>query len=343
MPTITEQIKKWYYPITGIFGLSLVILVHEFGHFITAKLFGVATPIFSIGFGPKLIALKFGQTTFQIAMIPFGGYVSMIPADLAAQPYFNKLIILSAGIIFNMLFAYIVLVYLAFRGTYTALPIVKQVIPNSPASNAGIQDNDRFIAIDEQSINDDVTLILHYIAQSPDKTVTITMEREGLRNNIPVTLGTDHPVYGQNIGWLGVRWQTIKTSQPTLWQALTQTRKIMRSMIRNLAQFTSKIGKKGQRGGFIGPIGIIMMIGKSLALSPQYFVLVLALVSINVGLFNLLPIPFLDGGKLLQYTMEAAFGPLPPNLIFYISLIFFVLFLLLIFSVTKDDVKRLRK
>ncbi len=343
MKKVMHKLKRVYYLIMGLVGLSFVIMTHEFGHFLTAKLFNVATPIFSVGFGPALLATKIGQTTFQIAAIPFGGYVAMSPTDLAAQPYVNKMIIILAGIFFNVIFAYLIMVYLAMHGKYKMLPIITNIIPHSPAQESGLAVNDQIIAFNNSPTGEDIQDFLQYVGTSPGKTITITVKRNQTTHDIPITLGTSHPILGPNVGWLGTKWQTVKIHQPTPWQALVEGKNTIRAMLQNLGGFTATTFKKSGRAGITGPIGIIVMIGRSLALSPQYFALILAVVSMNIALFNLLPIPFLDGGKALQYTIEALVGPLPIGILNYITIIFLVLFLLLIFTVTVGDIKQLWK
>ena len=103
--------KTVLYTLAGLGGISLVIIIHELGHFIFAHIFGVPTPIFSLGFGPTLFQLPIGETMFQIALLPFGGYVEMSPEALTAQPYIPKMLIISAGILFNLIFAYCIFLY----------------------------------------------------------------------------------------------------------------------------------------------------------------------------------------------------------------------------------------
>ena len=344
MNIIVQKIKGWFHPIMGLLGLNLVIIAHESGHFITAKLFGVGTPIFSIGFGPALLAIKLGQTTFQIAAIPFGGYVALDPASLAAQPYLHKIVIILAGVMCNILFAYFIFVFLALRGKYSIMPIITKVIPHSPADKAGLAVNDRILSFNHTEIQQDASEFLQTITQSPGKEITLAVEQEeGTTRIVTLTLGTSHPIMGSNVGWLGTQWKTIKTAQPSLLQSIVEGVYAVSGMIRNLGKVTSSVFRKGRNVGFTGPIGIIVMTGKSLALSPRYFAFILAVVSINVGLFNLLPIPFLDGGKAVQYTIEAFIGPIPAGIINYITIIFLILFLFLILSITMGDITRLRK
>jgi len=218
--------KKSTSVILGLLGLSFVIMIHEFGHFLAAKLFGVAVPLFSIGLGPGLFGVRIGGTLFQLALFPIGGYVAIAQKELAAQPYLIKMIILTAGIAANFLFAYLLLLFFRFR-----------------------QINIR----------------------------ALLMEASGKFND-----------------------------------------------------------------SVIGPIGIISIISYSAALGLTHYLLVLASLSMGIGMFNLLPIPFFDGGQIAWYTVEALFGKLPESVSDISSTIFFALFLLFILFITFRDVRRFR-
>lgn len=232
----------------GLLGVSFVILVHEFGHFIACKLFGVGTPIFSIGFGPTLASIKLGTTTFQLALLPLGGYVEISPTDLAALPYAPTILIMLAGIIFNLLFTYGIFLYLSTKYS-----------PNEAciANNGGWR------------------------------------------------------------CWFGI---------PTRIQAI-------------LKAFLTEEGQTG----LIGPIGIIRMIGHSAKLGIDFYLFVLALISINIAFFNLLPIPFFDGGKIVFYTIEKLAGPISGAAVNYVYLLFFVLLLAMTIFVSLRDVVGIRR
>lgn len=220
----------------GLGGISLIILIHEMGHFLFAQFLGVPTPIFSIGFGPALYALSIGQTTFQISLLPFGGYVTINEEILTNLPYFSKMLIIFGGIIFNLIFAYTILLYYSLRNQSS----LKQTLFN-----------------------------------------TITAEQN---------------------------------------QELQQENRI------------------------IGPIGIINLIGKSLAINSHLFWFVLAILSLNIGLLNILPLPFFDGGKAFIFTIEAVTGTtIAPTTLWLISTIIFALFLLFITRITINDIKQLLK
>jgi regulator of sigma E protease len=218
----------------GLAGISLIILIHEMGHFLCAHLFGVATPVFSIGFGPALCQFPLGQTMFQISLLPFGGYVEMDETTLAGIPYFAKMLIVFAGIFFNLIFAYIVLMYYSIqRGTS-----LKHTLFN---------------------------------------TITPDQQEE---------LHTENRV--------------------------------------------------------MGPIGIINLIGTSLTINPKLFWFMLAILSLNIGLLNILPLPFFDGGKALIITIETIMGvTIAPTVLWLVSTIFLALFLLFVTRVSINDIKQL--
>src|SRR3990170_2219881 len=111
-PTMQNgKIKSLLYVLAGLGGISLIILVHEAGHFLFAKFFNVPTPVFSVGFGPTICAFQIGETIFKLALFPFGGYVEMDPEILAQQRYIPKMLIIFGGILFNLIFAYCILLY----------------------------------------------------------------------------------------------------------------------------------------------------------------------------------------------------------------------------------------
>jgi membrane-associated protease RseP (regulator of RpoE activity) len=236
-PAISNgTVKKLLYILAGLGGISLIILIHETGHFLFAKFFNVPTPVFSLGFGPALFTFPLGETVFQIALLPFGGYVEIDSELLAQQTYIPKILIIFGGILFNIMFAYLILFYYA------------------------------------------------------------------LRNKM-------HP-----------------TSALSSQEAMQQCGQI----------FT----QKNDTPTIIGPIGIISMIGKSLAINPQLYWFVLALLSFNMGLLNMIPLPFLDGGKALLFTIEAISGyTIPVTILWFISAAFLAIFMLLMAKITMNDIK----
>ena len=338
---LLQTLARFLRLIGGIAGLSAVIIVHEFGHFVACKLFGVPTPVFSIGFGPQIFAFKLGTTLFQIAALPLGGYVAIAQKELAAQPYAAKLIILLAGILFNFLFALLVFIYLALRGKYHITPVIEQIIPDSPAQRADLQKGDTCLAVDHLPI-DDATAFVQAIMQSPGQTFTITIDRVGTTLEVPITIADNHPSFGKNVGWLGVSFKKIRIKPKSWLHALQEGTATLATLMRKLGTVSAAVFKKGKkRGGIVGPIGIIAMTTQSLQLGFDFFLLMLALLSINVGIFNLLPIPFFDGGQIVRYTIEALLGPIAPGIINIINILFLLLLIFLLVTITMRDIARI--
>lgn len=235
-----ETIKQRYlhyrtlYIIGGLIGLCIVILMHELGHFLAARIFGVDTPVFSIGFGPALLQIPFNGTTFQIAALPLGGYVEINMNQVAMLSYIPQMIIILAGIFINFMFTYVVFM--------------------------------RFI-MHEQHI----------------KTIPTFIER-------------------------------IKTAHNQLFTTLLESGRAA----------TSLLQPSKKNSSFIGPIGIISMISRSLAVNQQFFWLVLALISFNIGVFNLVPLPFFDGGKAVICTVQALTGYVITETLLAIIMLFLI-------------------
>ncbi len=339
---IIMTIKKIGGLLGGLLSLSTAIIVHELGHFLTCKIFNVATPVFSIGFGPTLLSYKIGATTFQIAALPLGGYVAIDQIQFAAQSYMPKLIIMLAGIVFNILFALFVFIYFAARGKYEATSTIEKVIPNSPAQHAGLRPGDTITHIDNVPIDGNVNVLLNTIMQRPGQTVSITFERDSLEHTITVTLADSHPVWGSNIGFLGTPFASECIAQSSPLGALRQGTKVTFMLIKQMAGFAAIAFRQEGREGVTGPIGILHMMSKSFLLSSDLFLLINAFLHLNLALFNLLPIPVFDGGKILITTIEAIYGPLPSEILGLVYFITIVLLVTLAMLITIRDIKRLR-
>ena len=335
--------KSLLYALAGLGGISLVIIIHEMGHFLFAKLFGVPTPIFSLGFGPALFSLPIGETIFQLALLPFGGYVEMDPTALAAQPYAPKMLIISAGILFNLIFAYCILLYYTVRNQFTMTPTISTITPNSPAEQAGLHVHDIIIAYNHEPIDNNIESLLKKIALSGGTTIVLSIERNGTIHEIPIQLNSEHPLFGSHTGWLGIELHKKPIKETSLWKAIKAGHTHYSATIQNIGSIASKMmSQNGRQGVIVGPIGIISLMGKSLAMSPQIYWLIVAMISLNIGLFNILPLPFFDGGQALIYTIEAVTGIIiPPTILWYITMIFLALFMFFIARVTMNDVKRL--
>lgn len=315
----------------ALLGLSVLVAVHEFGHFIFAKLFGVYVPSFSIGFGPKILSKKIGETEFCLSAIPLGGYVeiagnaeigqgdqqySHLSANdhrsFAGKPYWQKMLIMFGGILFNFILAFSILSGLYFSGApcigqlcSSDAPIIKKVEQDSNAFKAGMQAGDRILSIDENPIN----TIQNFKAQTNnliDKEVAAKILRNNEEKNINILIGFQE-VSGKKLPKIGIEWQSQPRSfSQSIYDGLYTTWSITKDIFEALKNLVT--GKMKDRSQIGGPLLLLYQIAESLSQGYKVFLFLLAAISINLAVFNILPLPIFDGGQALFYTIEAITG-----------------------------------
>ncbi len=311
--------------------LGILVFVHEFGHYFAARWCGVRVEVFSIGFGRAIKSWTDRHgTVWKLAWIPLGGYVKMhgqerpedVPDDVRAswvahetfhgKPVLSRAIVVAAGPIANFLLAMVV-----FAGLYIAVgkpvtqPVVSQVIPDSAASRGGLLTNDRIVAIDGAAIAtfEDLQKV---VSGHPGQALQMTVQRDGADMAVSVTPDS-RDVGGRPVGLLGIKGGSVAYQHVSIPAALlggvTQTWVITRETIAGVAQMIS-----GNRGtdDIGGPLRIAQLSGQVAQLGVASLISFIAVLSVNLGLINLFPIPVLDGGHLLFFLAEALRGrPLP--------------------------------
>jgi regulator of sigma E protease len=320
----------WLVLVAFVCALGPLVFFHELGHYLVARWFKVPAEVFSIGFGGELLGWTDKQgTRWKVAWLPLGGYVKFVgdmgpastPADLESipehlrdrafqlRPVWQRFLIVLAGPVANFLLAIVILAgFFSLVGT-PASNIVSKIQPNSAAAGAGIQPGDRILSIAGMSTPtfDD---IFRTVAVRPDETVMVDVERGGSVQEIRVTLKTDilKDATGQPFkrGLLGV-YPKIEVREPVsvvraVPMAVDYTARMTRSIVDGIVQLVRGRVSPKQLGG---PIKIAQIAGEGAAQGPLPFVGLLALLSINLGFINLLPVPLLDGGHLLFYVVEA--------------------------------------
>ncbi|MFI5333087.1 MAG: M50 family metallopeptidase [Candidatus Babeliales bacterium] len=374
LPSLCLITKNIGLIIAGLVGFSFIIGFHELGHFLFCKLFGVRTPSFSIGFGPKLMSKKLGETEFSVSAIPFGGYVEIAGASevgqgeqkdayaqdagsFAIKPWYQKALILLGGIIFNLAFAYmaVCLVFLtgAPKGNFlyplNASSRVASVEPESPAAHSGIKAGDTLLEINGVIIPNDnserhaesIATALKYVREHPSNQIDIMIEREGSRTQVPLVIGTKD-VMGSPLGYLGVGFVPQDLPPFSLIQAIKQGITVTNGwIVMTISAFRHLFASRdtSQLGG---PISILSAISMSAGQGIKIFLLLLALISVNLAILNLIPIPILDGGQLVFYTIEALAGrQLPIKVKEYIHIACWVAFLALIVILSAKDLGRM--
>ena len=324
------QPPLWLILLAFVCALGPLVFFHELGHYLVGRLFRIPAETFSIGFGHELVGWTDKQgTRWKVAWLPLGGYVKFVgdlspasnPADLEQippelrdrafqlRPVWQRFLVVLAGPAANFLIA--ILIFAAFFAILGAprTNIVGAVLPDTAAAEAGLQPGDKILAVAGQNTPnfDDIRTV---VLLRPDETVPLRFDRGGKVRDIEVHLKSDTVTdpFGQKFtrGLLGVYPTTGVLQRLPLYEAFpeaaTYTVRITRSMIDGLGQIVS--GKRGTED-VGGPIKIAQIAGQQAALGALPFVQLLALFSINLGFINLLPVPMLDGGHLLFYTVEA--------------------------------------
>lgn len=309
-----------------------LVFVHELGHYLVARWCGVKAEAFSIGFGPEIAAwVDRRGTRWRIGALPLGGYVRFkgdmnaasqtdpawlqLPSaergeSFPAKPLWQRAAIVAAGPLINFLFAILVLAAFAVVHGESRTPAVAgQVQPGSAAAAAGIQPGDRIVSLNgrEMATFDDIRL---YAQIRPDEPVTILIERAGQNIERQGRVGAvqERDGFGNSfrIGRLGIAPGDPVIEPVALWRApivaINQTGQIVRTMVETLGQILGG-GRSVKELG--GPLKIAEVSGQAATLGLESFVFFMALISINLGFINLLPIPMLDGGHLLFYGVEA--------------------------------------
>ena len=317
--------------------LGVLVFVHELGHYLAARWRGVMVETFSIGFGPRIWGWTDRHgTVWKISCLPLGGYVKLhgqerpqdVPAEERARwvtgrtfhekSVGSRAIVIAAGPIANFLLAMVV-----FAGLFTSigkpitLPVVGGVMENSAAAKAGLVANDRIVSIGGAPLNTFEDL-QHIVTQHPDAQMSMTVSRDGKEITLPVTTGS-RETDGHKIGLLGVRGGIVeyrKVSVPAaLWGGVAQTWTITRETFAGLAQMIG--GSRGTEE-LGGPLRIAQLSGQVAQLGIASLISFIGVLSVNLGLINLFPIPVLDGGHLLFYAAEAVRGrPLGPRTLEY--------------------------
>jgi regulator of sigma E protease len=320
----------WLVLVAFVCALGPLVFFHELGHYLVARLLKVPAEVFSIGFGHEVVGWTDRQgTRWKVGWLPLGGYVRFVgdmspasnPADEATippelrshafqlRPVWQRFLIVLAGPLANFLLA---IVIFAFFFSLVGTPrtnIVGAIAPNTAAAAAGIQPGDKILSVAGRNTPtfDDISNV---VAVRPNETVSITIERDDQVQRLRVKLGTDvaQDVTGQSFrrGLLGVTSTTRVSDPAPVYEAVPlaaeYTWRLTRATVDAVVQLVRGQVSVKQLGG---PIKIAQVAGQGASLGAWPFILLLALLSINLGFINLLPVPMLDGGHLFFYAVEA--------------------------------------
>jgi regulator of sigma E protease len=313
------------YLLSAIVVLGLLIFVHEFGHFIFAKLFGVGVEKFSLGFGPKIVGKTIGDTEYLISAFPLGGYVKMIgespeaevsPEDMSrsfmAQHPLKRIVIVAAGPTFNLLFAAILFIFVYMIGVPSATTRIGEVLPGKPAAAAGLLAKDVVRSVNGKPVSrwDEFSGM---IADSKGAPLEISVQRGDATLTFRIVPETKEGknLFGEKILYpiIGVQssGEMVTDRYPpvqAVGKGCVQTWRVISLTLLSIVKLIERVVPLDTVGG---PIMIAKMAGEQASAGGVNFLAFMALLSINLGILNLLPVPILDGGHLFFYFWELVF------------------------------------
>ena len=299
-----------------IFVFGILVTVHEFGHFITAKLTGMKVEEFSIGFGPNIYQQQEGETLYSLRMLPLGGYnkiAGMDPDDpedpergFNSKPVTSRMLVILAGSLMNIL-----LPVLIFFGLFLAFgmdvpenkPVLGQIIEGYPAEQSGLKEGDRILSINGKPVHEWLD-IRKNIADSGMQPIPFEIQRDTEKLTITVTPGVNPETGKPFIGVVSSLKNVRLTPVQAVVASVTATKNIIKNMYASLYHMVT--GKT--KAEFSGPVGVAKMAGEVAHKGFDRLMQFTAMLSLNLAIINLLPLPALDGGHFLILLIEAVTG-----------------------------------
>lgn len=326
--------------IAALIVFGIIVIVHEAGHFSVAKWFHVTVHEFAVGMGPKLFSKKIKETEYTIRALPLGGFVRMEGEDEESDDpnAFNKKTPLQRmGIIFAGPFMNFVLTIVLFALLFSVIGVPSNVVgslmEDMPAKSAGLLVGDKIIAVDGQAVGSPEEVTAAIQAVQADH-LQMMIERENNRQEIKVNV-----VSKEGRKMIGITYGNVKSPGRSIGYAFKQTFTLAKEMLDFLGKLiTGKIGMSGVSG----PVGIISEVGKAAKTGWVSVVALAAVISLNLGLINLMPIPALDGSRILFQLIELIRGKrIDPNKEGYVHMTGMIFLLVLMVFITYKDILRL--
>lgn len=321
-----------FYILAFLLLLGPLVFLHELGHYLAGRWFGIKAEVFSIGFGREIGGFTDKRgTRWKFGWLPLGGYVKFagdmnpagqpspewlsLPAAERAQtfqakPLWQRAIVVAAGPLTNFIVAILILAaFFVAYGRPDTPAIVAAVQDGSPAASAGILPGDRILTVGGRSV-ENFNDVAKYVVMRPGEDIDLQIDRAGQISEVTATAGvrTMRDRFGneERVGLLGVQSGPQVARPVSLleapWAGIQQTGAILRMQIDGLGQIITGRRSVEELGG---PLRIAKVSGERFAMGATEFVFLIALISINLGFINLLPVPVLDGGHLLFYAVEA--------------------------------------
>lgn len=305
--------------------LSVLVLVHEFGHFIAAKRIGVRVEKFSFGFGPKLFSVKRGDTEYLISAIPLGGYIKMAgdepgesltgkSFEFLSRSIWERFLVIFAGPLLNYVLAFLIFSVIFMFGSPTLTTEVGSLLKDYPAEKSGLILGDKVIKVDGKDVKywEDMTEMIRKHLEGPIK---LTIEKNGKISDVEIqpVIREVKDIFGKHtkIALLGIApSQKIENVRYGFFESFSKGfRKVIDlTAITYKALWSIATGRLSVKESMTGPIGIFIITGKAAQMGLIYLFHLMAMLSASLAIFNLLPLPVLDGGHILFLFVEKLRG-----------------------------------
>ena len=336
--------------LAAAFVFGLLVLVHEAGHFVTAKLTGMRVDEFAIGFGPKILSRRYGETVYSLRAIPLGGFndIAGMTADdnpagdrgFVAKPLKSRMLVIVAGSAMNLIlpiFIFFGIFYFSGVNTPLEAPIIGQVLEGKPAYEAGLRDGDRIVSVNGEQVETWFNFV-GKIKDSNGAPLTVSYERDGKVSEVTLQPEYDSASKRSVVGVVS----SLQHYQPGFFEswylAVERNINILREMMSELMRVLSRMSGDD----LAGPIGVAQMAGQVAQVGFVPLLQFAALLSLNLGIINLFPIPLLDGGHFIMLVIEGVRGkPLGPKALNYTQHIGLAILLALMVFATRNDIIRL--
>jgi regulator of sigma E protease len=298
--------------ILTVIALGIVIFIHELGHFWMAKRAGIGVLEFAVGMGPAIWSKKVGETFYSLRVLPIGGYVKMaglestedVPDELNfyKKSILDRLLTVLAGPFINIFSGWLVFVLLfTLSGKPELNPQIAQVVPNSIAAKAHIQPGDTITAVNNIPVQNVITDIVLKIRHTPNQALTLTLSRQGQTLTTTVIPEGKIPHIGITLTPVLHRYSlgdALKAGTEETWHQIQMIGTTLKQLVSGQVQVRE----------VAGPVGIVQMANSGLDRGFIPFISIMAMISISLGVANLLPFPVLDGGHVVLLALEAILG-----------------------------------
>lgn len=340
--------------------LGVIVFFHELGHFLAAKLVGVRVEVFSLGFPPKMVSRKFGETEYMLSWIPLGGYVKMagmIDESMDDKPltgaswefmsknFLQKTFVISAGVLMNLILAFLLYTLITlFSGVgEIGAARIGSIEPGYPADSAGVMQGDLITAVDDDSISnwEEMAEAIH---AKPGQKITISWLRGDSAISAVVTT-IPKEISGENgkrtVGLIGIGPELERRPAGFFESIVIGTKSTGYVIAVSAISLKMLITGEASVKDLVGPVGIVHYSGETAKSGAAVFFGFIALISVNIGFLNILPFPALDGGHIVYIIIEAIIRrPISTKVKLIIQQVGMALLLVLILLISYNDIMR---